>query len=292
MRKRVLAHKLRHGIEGDLPIVWQFMDSKLTDPKTAAYLKQRAAAVDAEFRSKHGVRLGLIVVDTAIAACRPENENDAAQMTAIIMWLKQLARETRTSIVPIMHLNKSSPEISGSYASVAYSDVILAAAAEIDATKGVHKNRRLVMTKNRFGPTGEFGGFDLKLVRTGTDKKGRACGSCAVSESHVNAPFDFASAWAAQAVAASIASLTAANVLPARDCPAIVTHAPAAGTVPETMKSISSTAASAPSKDRPAKPASAARCSSLISIPKTSAEAVHSVADHIVVNTMAKTVMT
>ncbi len=198
MKKRVAAYKLQHGIEGDLPIAWRFMDCRLTDPHTMADVKHRIARLNALFQARHGVRLGLLFVDTLVAACRPENESDAAEMTAIIMKLKRLARETRTTVIPIMHLNKTSPEISGSYASVAYSDVILSAAAEFNVATGVHKDRRLVMTKNRFGPTGELGGFDLKLVKTGVDRKGRLAGSAATIEKGVADQFSFATAYTKQ----------------------------------------------------------------------------------------------
>ncbi len=80
-----------HKAHGEiLPIAWLGGVPNLADPKEVKAMINRLRAVDARFRSEHGVRLGMVICDTLAATFDLNDENDNSEAAKAIRVMKVL----------------------------------------------------------------------------------------------------------------------------------------------------------------------------------------------------------
>ena len=178
---RIKAARKARNLSGPLPLAWITDVPELTTAEQVDALCARLEAVARRFRSDHGVRLGLVIVDTLAAAFRLQDENSAAEAAGIIWKLNRIGARTGALVAPVHHYGKSEETgLRGSSAFRAGADVVLAVLAKRDAATGGVSARELAMTKARDGEEGQLSGFALRFVPLGLDDDGEAFGSCRV----------------------------------------------------------------------------------------------------------------
>jgi RecA-family ATPase len=125
----------------------------LSEKNAAETLLDYADATDKEMQSRHGVRLGLIIIDTLIVAAGWVDENRNAEVQAVMRVLRALSDETDTFVLAIDHHGKDpSRGARGGSDKEGSIDVVLS------LTPG-----RMTQTKLREGSQGEVTPFELKV---------------------------------------------------------------------------------------------------------------------------------
>ena len=144
-----------------------------------ANVKALVADIEAErdwMKEKHGVRLGLIVIDTLTAVGLLQDENNNSECGAAVKALEALALRFNCMVLVNHHPPKNGTGARGGGALHAGFDVVLEVAHE----KG-QEVRYVECTKAREGRVGAWGSFTLISITVGFDRRGRARTTCEVS---------------------------------------------------------------------------------------------------------------
>lgn len=105
---------------------------------------------------------GLIVIDTQARATPGANENDSADMSAVIASSDRLRMETGAAVARVHHFGKDPKKGGRGHSSQL---------GEVDVSIDV-ADRCLKLTKVRDGAVGESIPFDLKVIELGKDEDG------------------------------------------------------------------------------------------------------------------------
>lgn len=178
---RIEAVRQDKGNGPQPPIVWMEKVPNLADPEQVKALKPKIQALDAAMRQRFGVRLGLIVVDTLIAAFGLQDENNSAEAQRVITHMQELGEPVGAFVLAVHHYGKDEATgLRGSSAYRAGADVVLSLLAERNQVTGEVKGRSLNKAKLRDGEEGRIGGLSLRFVELGTDDDGDPFGACVV----------------------------------------------------------------------------------------------------------------
>lgn len=178
---RIEAVRQDKGNGPQPPIVWMEKVPNLADPEQVKALKPKIRALDAAMRQRFGVRLGLIVVDTLIAAFGLQDENNSAEAQRVITHMQELGEPVGAFVLAVHHYGKDEATgLRGSSAYRAGADVVLSLLAERNQVTGEVKGRSLNKAKLRDGEEGRVGGLSLRFVELGTDDDGDPFGACVV----------------------------------------------------------------------------------------------------------------
>jgi hypothetical protein len=179
VRGRFATDPPNGGDPVDFPVVWRPV-AGLNDPRVVDEEIRAAKFFAAEMQARHGLPLGLIVVDTIAATFGFEDENAASEATRAMQALQRLSIETGALVIGIAHHGKDAGTgVRGSSAFTASADVILAALAKVDSD-GKVTSRQIALHKTRRGETGWCVPFHLRRVDMGVDEDGEEVWSCFV----------------------------------------------------------------------------------------------------------------
>lgn len=156
------------GDKWDLPISVT-PASNLSDMSAWQELRKDLAAECASIREKFDMPVRLIILDTLSAAGLIPDENDNSQCAKAMKKLSDLAREFDALLLLLHHPPKSGEGLRGGSALLGSADYVLA----IKPIEG-KKAKQLVLEKARDADCPRaLGGFVLKTVEVGEDRKGR-----------------------------------------------------------------------------------------------------------------------
>ena len=178
LRARIAAAMKELGIEGDVPVAWvkQVPDFNRTDGLQAFVHDLRA--ISEHFKTKFGVRLGLVFVDTVSASFDIKEEADNAEAARVCKVMRRIGDAIAALVVPIHHYGKNAAVgLRGASAWRANADFVLSVMADVDPQTGNVTNRQLAIAKDRDGAQGPLTAFTLKPVELGTDEAGQRWGS-------------------------------------------------------------------------------------------------------------------
>jgi hypothetical protein len=164
VRLRGLTEK-KIGSGAALPFCWvEECPSLLKDANALAVLLATTRAAAAELTQRHGVDLGLIIVDTLAASAGYTSENDSAEGQQVMNALEELSRASGAFVLGVDHFGKAvETGTRGTSAKEAAADVVLALLAD-RTVAGEVSHTRLAVRKLRGGSTGAEIPFDLKVV--------------------------------------------------------------------------------------------------------------------------------
>lgn len=164
-----------------LPIAWTSAVPELSKPREVAALVEKLKAVRERFKETHGVRLGVIIIDTLAAAFGLEDENNNSEAARAIRQMNTIAQALGVLIIPVHHYGKGEETgLRGASAWRAGADVVLSVLADRNQSTGKVSNRRLALAKARNGEEGELSAFDLRFVELGKDEDFEPFGACVV----------------------------------------------------------------------------------------------------------------
>jgi hypothetical protein len=178
---RLTVAKMAREIEGAIPfaVVRDVPDLSDNDARTRFLKSLRTVAK--EIKKRHGVRVGLVVIDTLGAAFSMRDENSAAETNQICRAAAELGDSVKAATLVLAHFGKSeNAGIRGSSAIRGAAESIIAALGERSELTGACSNRRLVHIKSRDGEEGEAWGFELEHVSLGQDARGRPFGAAKI----------------------------------------------------------------------------------------------------------------
>ena len=178
LRARIAAAMKDLGIEEDIPVAWvkQVPDFNQADGLRAFVRDLRA--ISEHFKTKFGVRLGLVFVDTVSASFDIKEEADNAEAARVCKVMRRIGDAIAALVVPIHHYGKNAAVgLRGASAWRANADFVLSVMADIDPQTGNVTNRQLAIAKDRDGAQGPLTAFTLKPVELGTDEAGNSWGS-------------------------------------------------------------------------------------------------------------------
>ncbi len=155
----------------------------LNDPEGKARFIEFCQNSAIWMRRNFGVRLGLYAVDTQIAAYTIQDENDAIEIAAIATDFGSIgaAMDDDCFGINVVHAGKDASK--GARGSSAYRDnydIMLMASGERNEIEGTCRNRRLTLSKNRFGPEGPISPYDVSGHVIGKDDDGEDFGGVVV----------------------------------------------------------------------------------------------------------------
>ena len=176
LRKRLAGLKLHTG-EPALAIAGRPVDNLGADAQVEALkndVRQRLPAL----RSHFGVPVRLVIIDTWSAAGLSVDENDNAQVAAALKRLEGLARDLEVFVLVVHHPKKGhATEARGAGALRANVDVLMT----LEVSEATDE-RKLTLAKSKDAEERVLGGFRLKRVELGADRKGRMVTTAVVEE--------------------------------------------------------------------------------------------------------------
>ena len=128
--------------------------------------------------AEHGLRLGLVILDTLAASGLIANENDNSECATAIKKLGRLSLESDCLVLATHHSPKVGTDPRGGSALAAGVDLILTV-----TRNGQAQVRGVQCTKGRDSPEGTLGSFTLLIETVGMDEDGDVITACAVSMS-------------------------------------------------------------------------------------------------------------
>lgn len=181
LSSRLAAAKAARGVSEPLPFAVVRYVPDLADRglrrEFLNVLKQAAGII----REKHGVRVGLVILDTLGAAFSMRDENSAAEMNAVCRAAAQLGDSVGAATLVLAHFGKAQETgIRGSSAIRGAGESVLATLGDRDETTGICTNRRWVHVKSRSGEEGEAHAFELQHVFLGVDQNGEEIGAAKI----------------------------------------------------------------------------------------------------------------
>jgi hypothetical protein len=155
---------------------------------TTAGLKQLIETVKhigAEMQKRFRIPLGLVIVDTGLAAFKIKSWFDPAEVAKVTAAMNLIQREADTAVLVTGHHGKDiSKGLAMSYAGKAGGDTELTVlkSDDDDALSGNVTARHISLTKYRDGETGWQSEFALKSVLVGQTPRGKDVFSAYVSQ--------------------------------------------------------------------------------------------------------------
>lgn len=129
-----------------------------------------AAIREAEETS--GEPVVLVVLDTLARVMAGGDENSGQDMGALVAAMDRIRSETGAAVMLVHHIGKDPSKGARGHSS-------LRAAIDTEITvEGADGARSATVTKQRDGRVGEVMGFELRVVRVGTDEEGGEITSC------------------------------------------------------------------------------------------------------------------
>ena len=162
---RFAAALARKSITEKLPIAWIKQLPDFSSSDGIRLFIQQLRALDERFQGDFGVRLGQIVIDTVAASFSMKSEDDNAEATKNLQFMRLIGDETSALMAPVHHYGKN-PEsgLRGASAWRGCADVVEGVLADIDLLSGRASNRELVCTKARDGEQGPLSPFKLEFI--------------------------------------------------------------------------------------------------------------------------------
>jgi hypothetical protein len=165
------------SLEGGLPIYALPLGSLGTASGLNSVLAD-VREVSALCLAEHGIRLGLVIIDTLAASGLLTNENDNSECAAAIKTLERIAVDLECLVAATHHSPKSGTDPRGGSALAAGVDLILTV-----ARNGHAQVRTLHCTKGRDSLEGPLGSFTLIPEVVGLDPEGDEVTACGVAMS-------------------------------------------------------------------------------------------------------------
>lgn len=168
-RKRLLAAAMEHGDPGPMLAILDNAPPLNKAGENAGVEMIITAATELSVNADAPVVL--IVIDTLSAAAAGDDENSAADMSALMARLKTIAERTGAAVLAIHHTGKDRQNgMRGSSALRGNADFV------IELTEA----REMAIEKCREGKTGPLARFELKEIELGIDDDGERQTSCVV----------------------------------------------------------------------------------------------------------------
>jgi len=164
------------GLDDDSPLPFARADQcpRLLDKNALAILKKTADEAVRHMKERHGVELGLIMIDTMAAAAGFDDENSNSETQRAMNLLKALAEHAKCCVLVVDHFGKSAETgTRGGSAKEASADAVLAILADRDLS-GKVSNPRMAIRKVRGAPGGTEIPFATRVVDLGLDKNGQS----------------------------------------------------------------------------------------------------------------------
>jgi hypothetical protein len=147
---------------------------RVLDRNALPILQETAAAANEHMRTRHGVEIGLIIVDTMAAAAGFNDENDNAEAQRAMNVFTALSRQFKCLVIPVDHFGKlAETGTRGGSAKEGSVDAILAVLGDKDLSGNV-TNPRMAVRKVRGAQTGTEIPFGVRVVNAGVDSDGSA----------------------------------------------------------------------------------------------------------------------
>lgn len=179
LNARIAAALIELGVdEKEVPIAWVKQVPDFNTKDGATKLARELRAISEHFKTKFGVRLGFVFVDTVSASFDIKEEADNAEAARVCKVMRRIGEVTSTIVVPIHHYGKNAGVgLRGASAWRANADFVLSVMADIDPQTGDVSNRQLAIAKDRDGSQGPLTPFMLKWVELGIDDAGNPWGT-------------------------------------------------------------------------------------------------------------------
>jgi hypothetical protein len=161
--------------DADLPIFFHEVCPPLTRPESALEIIKDVKAADAHCRAKHGVPIRVLWIDTYSSAAGHTgsgDDNDRSATQKVFTTLHRVARETGILVAVLDHFGKNAENgTTGSSAKEGSADTVLASLSERELN-GTLSDTRIVIRKQREGPSGIEIPYDAEPVVLGNDEDG------------------------------------------------------------------------------------------------------------------------
>jgi hypothetical protein len=156
-----------------LPFAMADQCSRLLDSNALTILKATASQAAERIRFRHGLDLGIIVIDTMAAAAGFDDENSNSEAQRVMNVLAALAQHFRCLVLVVDHFGKAvETGTRGGSAKEGSADAVLAILADRDLSGNV-SNPRMAIRKVRGAPTGNEIPFKINVVKLAPDKHGK-----------------------------------------------------------------------------------------------------------------------
>lgn len=186
---RLEAARRHAGITGAIPISVLKRPPVLDTPQAIADLTADLKRLMLEMTVKHGVRVGMVAIDTVSSAFALVNENDNSEVANVCRCLANMAHELRVALVPVHHFGKDQAQgLRGASAWRANVDHAISIMAEREPGTDKVTMRSVNLMKSRIGEEGEFCAMTLVPIRLGENRYGEEIYSCAVEPSEKPKP--------------------------------------------------------------------------------------------------------
>ncbi|WP_191970150.1 AAA family ATPase [Methylobacterium planeticum] len=181
LSSRIEAARRSRAQGQSLPIAWLAAVPSLSDADEVKALQPKIQAVADRMLKVHGVRLGLIIIDTLAAAFAMKDENDAAEAQQALRHMRLIGDPIGAAVLPVHHYGKNDETgLRGSSAYRAGADAVISVLADRNQVTGEVANRSLALAKTRFGEEGPIAGFSLRFIQFGEDDDGDPVGACVI----------------------------------------------------------------------------------------------------------------
>jgi len=178
---RLAALKKAHDIQGNLPFTYLGPVPNLMDPAERKRVVEALKNIDARMREKFSIPLGVLFMDTLAATFDMEDENDNSEASRVIRFTKEMRDELGITIVLVHHYGKTAETgLRGASAWRGGIDQLLSVLADRNEVTGDVTIRELAVAKNRGGPEGPIGPFELEFVQLGLRENLKPWGSLVV----------------------------------------------------------------------------------------------------------------
>jgi DNA polymerase I-like protein with 3'-5' exonuclease and polymerase domains len=173
---RLKAAKLGGFVDEDLPVVVIGAVPDLTDKaQRRQFIQSKIKKAERMIMRRHGVRTGVVIVDTLAKAFSMKDENSAAEMNAVCRHAEALGEAIGAATLVIHHYGKdASTGLRGSSALRGAGESVIAALVTREGgDTGDVTGRWLEHVKSRVGEEGAKWAFTLRSVDLGMDAKGK-----------------------------------------------------------------------------------------------------------------------
>lgn len=186
---RLEAAKRHAGITTDLPIGIIKRVPDLKDGPQCIPFVQDVHLLAEDMRRRHGVRVGVLAIDTITSAFSIENENDNSEAAGVCKILAWMGAELHMAVVPVHHFGKSADQgLRGASAWRANVDHGLSILADRDGATGQVTARSINVMKSRIGEEGPVCGLKLVPVELGVSRYNETIVTCAVDVTDLPLP--------------------------------------------------------------------------------------------------------
>jgi len=170
------------------PFHWYEIVPVMLQPNAAEKLIAMGQQAHASFQAEFGLPLGLIIIDTVVAAAgfnTPGAESDTAVNQALMTVMQMMAQKLECFVLGVDHFGKTvETGTRGSSAKEGSADLVLACLGERELSGRV-LNTRLAVRKNRGGKQGIEFPFTLREVEHGEpDEDGESTTTLVVDWQH------------------------------------------------------------------------------------------------------------